>query len=133
MVLDTWQEVDVGHRDAAAGDGHCRLDARWLNAMGTRAEATIRRGVDAAIVNRFGPLEAAGRGFRDAILAASDTRTPLVVAVPDFEFERWVRFSAGMAVRLDCRLDSVLDWWRRAANVAAPDIVSGRRSCEAFK
>jgi hypothetical protein len=73
----------------------CRLDSNWLNQMGQDAKATIHRGVDVVIVNRFGPLEESGRGFCDAILAASETETPLLVAVPEFEFERWTRFSRG--------------------------------------
>jgi Protein of unknown function (DUF2478) len=73
--------------------------------MADQAKITIRRGVDVVIVNRFGPLEAAGRGFSEAIAVASDTKTPLVIAVTEFEFERWTRFSSGMTVKLECDLD----------------------------
>jgi len=45
----------------------CRLDQCWLDEMGRNAQASIQHGVDAVIVNRFGPLEAAGRGFCHAI------------------------------------------------------------------
>jgi hypothetical protein len=93
MVLDRWRIVEVGGRRDAPADSSCRLDAGWLDRMGTRARVSIEQGVDTVIVNRFGPLEAAGRGFRDAILAASETQTPLIIAVPEFEFERWTRFS----------------------------------------
>ena len=116
MVLDSWQVVDVASKHGAAGDGRCRLDANWLDRMGAQATASIKRGVDAIIVNRFGPLEATGRGFSAAITAASETRTPLVVAVPEFEFKRWTRFSNGMTVKLSCDLDKVLDWWHRVAS-----------------
>src|SRR5262249_4145184 len=87
VVLDGWEVVDAGRKPGAASEGGCRLDSSWLDRIGLRVEASIRSGVDAVIVNRFGPLEAAGRGFRDAILAASQTQTPLVVAVPAFAFE----------------------------------------------
>jgi len=118
LVLDGWQVIDVGRKHRAAGD--CRLDADWLDQMGRQVEASIRRGVDSVVVNRFGPLEAAGRGFRGAILAASETETPLIVAVPAFEFERWTRFSNGMTVRLDCDLDSALGWWRNVVRPKPP-------------
>ena len=127
MVLDSWQVVDV------VPAGGCRLDAQWLDQMGTRIKSLIARGVDAVIVNRFGPLEAAGRGFSEAIAAASESQTPLVIAVPEFEFERWTRFSRGMTVKLDCKLDKVLDWWHRVSNSAPPMPAVDTRACELFK
>ena len=133
MVLDSWQMVDVARQHDAAGDDHCRLDAYWLDQMGIRVKASIRRGVDAVIVNRFGPLEAAGRGFCDAILTASATETPLVIAVPLFEFARWTQFSSGMAVRLDCTLDSALAWWGRVTSRGAPAPTCETRACALFK
>jgi hypothetical protein len=133
MVLDSWQIVEVGGKRDAAANSHCRLDARWLDHMGTQAKASIEQGVDTVIVNRFGPLEAAGRGFRDAILAASETQTPLIIAVPEFEFERWTQFSRGMTVRLECTLDSVLDWWRRTSRTKPMDRLPQARACELFK
>src|SRR5262249_14387885 len=130
VVLDGWQVVDAARKPGAPESG-CRLDSGWLDRMGLRVEASIRSGVDAVIVNRFGPLEAAGRGFHNAILAASQTQTPLVVAVPAFAFEGWTRFSGGMSVRLDCSLDSVLAWWRR---VSAPGASTpAERACELLK
>ena len=127
MVLDSWQVVHV------VPAGGCRLDPQWLDQMGTRIKASIASGVDAVIVNRFGPLEAAGHGFSAAIAIASETKTPLVIAVPEFEFERWTRFSSGMTVKLDCKLDKVLDWWRRVSNSGPPMPAVDARVCELFK
>ena len=127
MVLDSWQVVDV------VPAGGCRLDAQWLDQMGTRIKSLIARGVDAVIVNRFGPLEAAGRGFSEAIAAASESQTPLVIAVPEFEFERWTRFSNGMTVKMGCKLDKVLDWWHRVSNSAPPMPAADTRACELLK
>jgi hypothetical protein len=81
------------------------------------------RGVDALIVNHFGPLEAAGRGFSEAIAVASETKTSLVIAVPKFEFERWTRFSnrqAGLEARQGLEF--------RSSNPAVD-----ARACEVFK
>src|SRR5262249_31604182 len=77
IVLDSWQAVDFDEKP----EGECRLDAGWLDRMGSEVDASIARGVDLAIVNRFGPLEADGRGFCNAIQTASHTETPLVIAV----------------------------------------------------
>src|SRR5262245_32702124 len=133
MVLDSWQIVEVGGKHGSAANSHCRLDAGWLNQMGTQARASIEQGVDTVIVNRFGPLGLAGRGFRDAILAASQTQTPLIIAVPDFEFEHWTQFSRGMTVRLECSLDSILRWWRRVSSVKPSDRAPHAQACELFK
>jgi uncharacterized protein DUF2478 len=127
MVLDSWQVLDVSPA------GGCRLDPRWLDQMGARIKTLIASGVGAVIVNRFGPLEAAGRGFSEAIAAASETKTPLVIAVPRFEFERWTRFSSGMTVKLDCNLDNLLDWWGRVSSSSSPAVAFEGRACELFK
>ena len=131
ISLDNWHVTEFARKDGDAAD--CRLDVDWLDRTGRRVEASIREGVDVVIVNRFGPLEAAGRGFRDAILAASETVTPLVIAVPEFEFERWTAFSGGMTVRLDCALGSVLDWWRRVESSGQPEAAFDPRVCELIK
>jgi|SRR5262245_8321451 len=132
IVLDSWQAVEVARKPAHAEASHCRLDAQWLDQMGTEAKASIQRGVDIVIVNRFGALEAAGRGFRDAILAASKTETPLIIAVPQFEFGRWTKFSSGMTVRLDCSLDSALRWWH-GIQTSHGTVVPSAHACELLK
>src|SRR5262245_12206717 len=133
LVLEGWRMVEVTRQHDGGEEHHCRLDAHWLDQIGTEVKASIRRRVDAVIVNRFGPLEAAGRGFCDAILTASETETPLVIAVPVFEFERWTRFSGGMTVRLDCSLDSVQGWWRTVSSPAARPPGDDTRACALFK
>jgi len=130
MVLEDWQVVDAARKQGGAGGDRCSLDSHWLDQMGARTATAIRRGVDAVIVNRFGPLVANGRDFRDAIRAASETRTPLIIAVPQFDFARWTRFSSGMTVRLDCTLDSVLTWWRRITSSGLQAVASEQRVCE---
>jgi len=133
IVLDSWQAVDFVRGQEAVREGQCRLDAHWLDQMANQTKITIRRGVDLVIVNRFGPLEAAGRGFSEAIAVASDTKTPLIIAVPEFEFERWTRFSSGMTVKLECKLDKVLDWWRRVSSSDLRALPFDARACELLK
>ncbi len=133
MVLDGWTEVDVSHETSAAGGSPCHVDEGWMERMAARARASIRDGVDAVIMNCFGPLEAAGGGFCDAIRVASATQTPLIIAVPAFEFARWTRCSNGMTVRLDCALDPVLEWWHRVSARHPRMLASGLRACELLK
>jgi nucleoside-triphosphatase THEP1 len=135
MVLDgrEMQVVEVARKDDIVGDSRCRLDGDWLDRMGSQVKAAVRRGVDAVIVNRFGPLEVAGRGFRDVIVAASETETPLIIAVPEFEFERWTRFSNGMTIRLDCRLEPLLEWWQVVSRRGSQMPDGEPRACELLK
>jgi nucleoside-triphosphatase THEP1 len=135
MVLDGRQAqvVEVARKDDIVGDSRCRLDGVWLDRMGSRVKASIRRGVDAVIVNRFGPLEVAGRGFRDAIVAASETETPLIIAVPKFEFARWTQFSNGMTIRLDCTLEGLLEWWHLVSSRSSQMLDPDPRACELLK
>jgi hypothetical protein len=133
MVLDAWTEVEVSHETSAVGGGPCHVDEGWMERMAAQVGASIRDGVDAVIVNRFGPLEAAGSGFCDAIRVVSETQTPLIIAVPAFEFERWTRCSNGMTVRLDCALDSVLEWRHRVSARSPRMLASELRACERLK
>lgn len=128
MILDEWRTVEIDRK--TVDDSHYHIDSHWVDHMGAEVQASIRRGVDVVIVNRFGPLEAAGRGFCDAIRVASETETPLVIAVPAFEFARWTRFSNGMTVRLDCRAQQVREWWRRVSSRSPLDRAPNLRVCE---
>jgi nucleoside-triphosphatase THEP1 len=133
IVLDNWEVIAFAREEDAVREGQCRLDAHWLDRMADQTKTAIRRGVDVVIVNRFGPLEAAGRGFSEAIAVASNTKTPLIIAVPEFEFERWTRFSSGMTVKLECKLDNVLDWWRRVSSSDVAALPFDARACELLK
>jgi nucleoside-triphosphatase THEP1 len=111
MTLNDQRTLDVPLASSGVDAQRFHIDARWIDRMAIGLEGEIARGTDVIVASRFGPLELAGRGFARTIRLASQTRTPLVIAVPESGFEDWTRASAGMAVRLDCRLDSLLDWW----------------------
>src|SRR5882757_2738871 len=52
VVLDGWQVVDLARKDDVVGGSRCSLDGDWLDRMGKQVNTSIRRGVDAVIVNR---------------------------------------------------------------------------------
>jgi hypothetical protein len=103
MVLDgrEVQVVEVARKDDAVGGSGCRLAGDWLDRMGRQMKASIRRGVDAVIVNRFGALEVQGAAFVMRSWPLPRPKTPLIIAVPEFEFERWTRFSNGARVAFE--------------------------------
>jgi hypothetical protein len=111
VVLDAWRRIDVRRSDRSKAARRIHIDGRGLDRIVRRVENEIERGTAVVVASRFGPLELAGGGFCQVIRRASQTRTPLVIAVPRNSFDCWTRFSGGMAVRLECRMDDVLGWW----------------------
>ena len=88
-----------------AWGGHPRLGVYGL------IEGRMAR-ADLVIINRFGKLEAMGKGLIQHIVDALDGDVPVIVAVPDYRFDEWLGFSGGMGVKLNCQLDSPRKWWR---------------------
>jgi hypothetical protein len=128
MVLDEDRMFDVRHGMAGAPGRH--IDGQWLDRMAARVEAGIAAGVDVVVVNRFGPLEVAGRGFYKAIKAASAAQTPLIIGVAAGDFEVWTRFSHGMTLKLPCRLEPALAWWDHISGRRRPFGFGPTRACE---
>jgi hypothetical protein len=132
VLLNTWRMVDVRCSDRNEAARWLHIDGRGLDRIVRRIESEIERGTDAIVASRFGPLELAGRGFCQVVRRASQTRTPLVIAVPQNAFDAWTRFSGGMAVRLGCAMNDLLAWWQgltRSSEVAGRT----RRMCELVK
>jgi hypothetical protein len=65
---------------------------------------------DVLILNKFGKLEAEGRGLRDTLSDAVQLGVPIVVGVPYRNIEQWRVFTGGLAE--ECLIDShrVHEW-----------------------
>jgi nucleoside-triphosphatase THEP1 len=90
--------------------GGCQIDNERLARIARTIEAAIEEGGDLVIVNRFGKLEAAGRGLIRLIKQAVDADIPVITAVPAHRFLAWVKYSKEMSVRLACRRDALDEW-----------------------
>jgi Protein of unknown function (DUF2478) len=99
-----------------------------LAGAAARMDALIRSGADLVIINRFGKLEAEGKGLIDEIVRALRIDIPVVVAVPEFRFAEWLSFCSGMGVKLPCRTESLQSWWS-AMIVGDPLAAQQRRVC----
>jgi hypothetical protein len=82
-----------------------------LAAAAARIDALIESGADLVIINRFGKLEAEGTGLVDEIARAISFDIPVLVAVPEFRFAKWLSYCGGMGVKLPCRSGSLQSWW----------------------
>ncbi len=108
------QAVRLGH-DRARGHHQCQLDPGGIADIARAITAAIRDGADVVIVNRFGKLEAEGRGLIDLIDQAVAADIPVLIAVPEHRFAAWIKYCDGMSVRLPCRRAALDQWWQSVA------------------
>jgi nucleoside-triphosphatase THEP1 len=80
----------------------CRLDRGALSEAGVLISASLKR--ELVILNKFGKLEAEGRGLRDTLADAVQLGVPIVVGVPYRNIEQWRVFTGGLAE--ECPLGS---------------------------
>lgn len=75
----------------------CRLDRGALSEAAALLSASIENGPELVILNKFGKLEAEGRGLRDTLADAVQLGMPIIVGVPYRNLEQWRVFSGGLA------------------------------------
>jgi hypothetical protein len=89
----------------------CAFDTSRLAQAAIHVQNGIVAGSDLVVINRFGKLEAQGKGLLDELALAVAADTPVVIPVPQHRFEDWLRFSGGMGVKLACSASSLHKWW----------------------
>lgn len=89
----------------------CKLDTGQLLNAGVRVANAIDEGADLVILNRFGRQEGEGKGLIDLIDRALSADIPVVIAVSSERFDDWIKYAAGMSVRLRCDRVSLEAWW----------------------
>lgn len=89
----------------------CRLDADALEVAVAAIERDMAmRRPELLIVNRFGKLEAIGRGFCPLFARALDLGIPVLVGVNDLNRPAFDAFASGMALELPDQPRAVLRW-----------------------
>jgi len=76
-------------------------------------------GADLFILNKFGPQEADGHGFRDLIAESLARGIPVLLGVGPTMRERFQAFADGLAEELPDDLDQIHAWCLRAAGKTA--------------
>jgi hypothetical protein len=109
---------------AASG---CRLDLGRLQNAGERVAEALETGADLLIVNRFGKRERDGKGLSYLIERALEANIPVVIAVSSQHFAEWIKFAAGMSVRLPCDRDALNTWWQKVSASNPGSIVGTKR------
>jgi hypothetical protein len=112
------EEVVSLHHDPASGARQCGLKSERLVGTAGAIAAAIGAGADLVVINRFGRLEAEGKGLIDLIRRAGEADIPVLIAVPEHRFEAWTKYSCGMSVRIACNRRALNRWWQSVSGGA---------------
>ncbi|MEP2531381.1 DUF2478 domain-containing protein [Shimia sp.] len=97
-------------QDLGDGSGACRLDPGAIATSVARVEASALDQADLFILNKFGPEEAAGRGFCDVIGTALELGVPVLVGVGQGLIPEFETFAAGLATRVAAEEAALFEW-----------------------
>lgn len=107
--LGTGEVVPISEDRGPAARG-CSLDVPALERLAGMTQASLDKGIDLLIANRFGKSEAEGRGFRSAIENALACAIPVLVAVNHDNKASLVQFTGGYHEQLQADPSEILKW-----------------------
>jgi hypothetical protein len=123
---DTWLlDVDTGEtisilQDLGRDSQSCRVDTMALAEAAHRIARAIETSPELLFINRFGKLEAVGKGLYAEIGAAAAADVPTLVCVAARFIDPWRQFTMGLDEELPCSGAALQQWWnavRRRAPV----------------
>jgi nucleoside-triphosphatase THEP1 len=88
----------------------CRLDRGVLSEAAALLSASLEDEPELVILNKFGKLEAEGRGLRDTFSDAVQLGVPIVVGVPYRNIEQWRAFAEGLAEECSIGSSRLHEW-----------------------
>jgi hypothetical protein len=117
------EELTTGLRtdlfeDRGPGASGCRLDEAALAEVNGQVAHSLDADAELLILNKFGKVEAEGRGLLDLVAMAVDRGIPVVIGVPFRNLEAWRHFAGGMSVEFSSDPLEVTDWLNRTYPVA---------------
>ncbi|MDA0305135.1 MAG: DUF2478 domain-containing protein [Proteobacteria bacterium] len=89
----------------------CTLDVSALAETTASLRQAIQDKVELIVVEKFGDAERDGEGLLDEVFQAIAAGIPVVIAVPDTNFDIWNQRSGGMGDILDCNEEELRSWW----------------------
>ena len=101
-------------QNLGAGSDACRLDPTAITEAVTQVESESMEHSDLFMLNKFGPEEAAGRGFCNVIGTALDAGLPVLVGVGAASVDAFDSFAGGLAVSIPDDEQAILDWVQSA-------------------
>ncbi|TDE41108.1 DUF2478 domain-containing protein [Antarcticimicrobium sediminis] len=97
-------------QDLGQGSAACRLDPAAIAEAVAQVETSGLADARMFILNKFGPEEIAGRGFRSAIAAALELGIPVLVGVGSASRADFDAFAEGLAAPLPADPDAIAAW-----------------------
>ena len=97
-------------QDLGEGSDACKLDPSAIAQAVAEVEKQSLAGVQLFILNKFGPEETAGRGFRASIGAALEAGIPVLVGVGGPSRVAFDAFADGLAEALPADPGMIRDW-----------------------
>ncbi len=97
-------------QELGKGSDACRLDPGAIAQAVACVENGALQHADVFILNKFGPEEAAGRGFCAAIGLALERGIPVLVGVGAANQAAFDQFSGGLATALAPQPEAILAW-----------------------
>jgi Protein of unknown function (DUF2478) len=116
-------------QDLGVGSTVCHLAGSDALAAAASVQRDIARGCDLVVLSKFGKLEAAGSGLREAFVAAIDADVPLLTSVSSPFADAWKAFAGSLFVTLPPEFDRIDAWWQTMRTVGRPE----RDRLDAFK
>ncbi len=101
-------------QDLGQGSNACRLDPAAIARAVALVEAQPLDGVQMFVLNKFGPEEAQGRGFCNAIAAALAENIPVLVGVGASNRAAFDDFADNLAEELPPEAGAIRDWCAQA-------------------
>lgn len=97
----------------------CRIDPSALANVGQLISSAIARKPELLFINRFGKLEAEGKGVFAEIGEAAAANIPTLVSVSTRYLDQWRQFTMGLDVELGCSNEALQEWWGDVAAMRA--------------
>lgn len=98
-------------QDLGTGSQACRLDPAALVEAVAQVEQVGFENTDLFILNKFGPEEAAGRGFCAVMGAVLDHGIPVLVGTGAANKAAFQTFAGGLATELQDDPEALRTWW----------------------
>ncbi len=97
-----------------AGSSACRLNPAAIQEAVAAVEQRSHADADMFLLNKFGPQEGDGHGFRATIATALENGVPVLLGVGGTMREAFAEFAQGLAEELPEDLDEIYRWCETA-------------------
>lgn len=98
-------------QNLGTGAGSCSIDQSSMAAASIVLRNALDEKPDLVIVNRFGAMEAEGKGFADEMLALMSEEIPLLTVVRESWSFDWRCFIGGAGTQLEPSLNALEAWF----------------------